>query len=99
LLVTALFPFFFSHAEPAAAAAEEEEPASSKSEMMAALKAKGSSKLRKSAAVDSHVPGSGRYTVYSSATETFDCMLNQTNIGQNNNKYACHFELYSPPFR
>ena len=25
--------------------------------------------------------------MYSSATETFDVMLNQTNIGANNNKY------------
>ena len=39
------------------------------------------------AQVDDQVPGGGRFTVYSSAKETFDVMLNQTNIGQNNNKY------------
>jgi hypothetical protein len=32
------------------------------------------------------VPGASMYKVYSSATETFDVMLNQTNVGQNNNK-------------
>lgn len=38
-------------------------PADTKHDKMAALKAKGSSKLRKSAAVDSLVPGAGRFQV------------------------------------
>eukprot|EP00048_Salpingoeca_helianthica_P015051 m.224790 g.224790 ORF g.224790 m.224790 type:complete len:654 (+) comp16545_c0_seq1:57-2018(+) len=70
--------------------AEEEEAApaaASKSGKMAALAAQKSSKLRPNAPVDALVPGAGSFKVYSSATETFDVMLNQTNIGQNNNKY------------
>lgn len=70
--------------EPAAAAAAA--PAG-KSGVMAALKAAKSNKLRPNAPVDSLVPWASVYKVYSSATETFDVMLNQTNIGQNNNKY------------
>ena len=33
--------------------------------------------------VDTHVPGYISYSV----VDDWDCMLNQTNIGQNNNKY------------
>lgn len=51
------------------------------------LAKKKSSKLRPHCAVDSNVPGASLFSVYSSATETFDCMLNQTNISHNNNKF------------
>lgn len=44
-------------------------------------------KVKQHAKVDQLVPGAGAYSVYSSATETFDAMLNQTNIGHNNNKF------------
>lgn len=40
-------------------------------------------KKKRGAKVDSHVPGASRYAVEGD----WDCMLNQTNIGQNNNKY------------
>ena len=53
---------------------------------MAALKSKTSSKLRK-ATVDTHVVDASSFVVFSSSEETFDVMLNQTNIGQNNNKF------------
>ena len=50
---------------------------------MRALKSAQPSKKKKTfqRKVDSHVWGS--YDVY----EDWDCMLNQTNIGQNNNKF------------
>ena len=55
------------------------------SKAVRALKAEGGKKKKKKreAKVDSHVPGAGLYSV----VDDWDCMLNQTNIGQNNNKY------------
>jgi poly [ADP-ribose] polymerase len=40
-------------------------------------------KQQRQAKVDSHVPNAGFYVVEGD----WDCMLNQTNIGHNNNKY------------
>eukprot|EP00730_Choanoeca_flexa_P001963 TRINITY_DN10859_c0_g1_i4.p1 TRINITY_DN10859_c0_g1~~TRINITY_DN10859_c0_g1_i4.p1 ORF type:complete len:510 (+),score=197.06 TRINITY_DN10859_c0_g1_i4:188-1717(+) len=51
------------------------------------LAAQKGSKLRVKAKVDTACHLSGSATVYSSKTETFDCMLNQTNVGANNNKF------------
>lgn len=70
-----------------AAKAEAAPEPASKSDAMAKLKGKTSGKLRPNAAVDSGVPGASTYKVYSNSEETFDAMLNQTNIGQNNNKF------------
>ncbi|XP_072026279.1 LOW QUALITY PROTEIN: protein mono-ADP-ribosyltransferase PARP3-like [Amphiura filiformis] len=49
---------------------------------MAALKAADAGKKKTAAKVDSHCP-----LTFASVYEDFDCMLNQTNISQNNNKY------------
>jgi len=46
-------------------------------------KKKGTSKKIKQRKVDSHVPGALNWEVH----EDWDCMLNQTNIGHNNNKF------------
>jgi poly [ADP-ribose] polymerase 2/3/4 len=77
-----------SAAKAAAAPAPEPEDAKSKErKQFAALSTQKSSKLRPNAKVDSLSYYTNSHNVYSSATETFDAMLNQTNIGQNNNKY------------
>ena len=38
------------------------------------------------AAVDVNVPGASNYRVYEEGDTVYDVMLNQTNIGNNNNK-------------
>ncbi|XP_062613650.1 protein mono-ADP-ribosyltransferase PARP3-like [Saccostrea cucullata] len=63
---------------------EEEDKPQTTQDVIAKLKASekksGSKKKRK---VDAFVPQAASYEVY----EDYDCMLNQTNIGHNNNKY------------
>ena len=53
------------------------------SKAMRALKSAPAKKKQRQAKVDSLVPMAGTYKVL----DDWDCMLNQTNIGQNNNKY------------
>ncbi len=71
---------------------EEEELSQEESHFKKALKAlkqseggvkKVAKKKARQGKVDSHVPGAGMFTVEGD----WDCMLNQTNIGQNNNKF------------
>lgn len=69
---------------------KDEQPAESAQEetdFSKAVKALGNStpkkKKQRQAKVDTHVPSSSSYTV----VDDWDCMLNQTNIGQNNNKF------------
>ena len=66
--------------------AKEEEGGTDESDFskaVRALKAEGGKKKKRQATVDSHITSSQLYTV----VDDWDCMLNQTNIGQNNNKY------------
>ncbi|EDQ90293.1 uncharacterized protein MONBRDRAFT_16448 [Monosiga brevicollis MX1] len=71
---------------------EEEEPVAPKKaapKRTAAKKAVPAAKkpaVKKEESVDAACHLSGA-KVYSDATETFDCMLNQTNVGHNNNKF------------
>ena len=53
------------------------------SKAVRALKSAEVGKRQRQPKVDAHVPNSSNYVV----EEDWDCMLNQTNIGQNNNKY------------
>lgn len=71
-----------------AKAEPEPEPESAFSKAVATLKsvpdgAAAKKKKTRTPKVDSHVPGASRYVV----EQDYDCMLNQTNIGHNNNKY------------
>lgn len=65
----------------------EEQQAQEETDFSKAVKALGTSaskkKKQRQAKVDSLVPGGSFYSVL----EDWDCMLNQTNIGQNNNKF------------
>lgn len=54
-----------------------QDPKEAASKQIAALASKTAGKLRVNAKVDSLVPGAASYKVYSSATETYDAMLNQ----------------------
>ena len=53
------------------------------SKALRALKSAEVGKKQRQPKVDAHVPSSSNYVVEGD----WDCMLNQTNIGQNNNKY------------
>ncbi|XP_048755793.1 protein mono-ADP-ribosyltransferase PARP3-like isoform X2 [Ostrea edulis] len=64
------------------AAVEEDKPATTQ-DVIAKLKASEKKSGNKKRKVDSFVPLSSSYEVF----EDYDCMLNQTNIGHNNNKY------------
>ena len=71
---------------PAKVAAEPEVEETDYSKAKRALTSTETEKKKKKirqAKVDSHVPGSSLYEVEGD----WDCMLNQTNIGFNNNKY------------
>ncbi len=77
-----------SAAKAAATPAPEPEDEKTKTKkVFESLSSKKASKLRPNAKVDSNSYYASTNTVYSSATETYDAMLNQTNIGQNNNKF------------
>ncbi len=66
---------------------EQEDPDFSKTKRAPAAEADSKKKSKpgkkKQRKVDSYVPGAASKEVY----EDWDCMLNQTNIGHNNNKY------------
>ena len=53
------------------------------SKAVRALTVEGGKQKKRQATVDSHITSSGMYSVVGD----WDCMLNQTNIGQNNNKF------------
>ena len=73
---------------------KEEEEMTDIGKMVSALKAeaKKSKKQAKQHKVDTHAPFASSYQVVGD----YDCMLNQTNIGQNNNKFYVIQMLQTP---